>query len=100
VRRDQKFWRSVIDEVERGGRLEDVAKRHGVRPKTVSWWRWRLQSVGRRAPVLLPVVVSTAKKVQPVGAAKIELRIRDVVIRAVPETDVAYLAALVAALRV
>lgn len=86
-------------EVELGESIADVARRHRVQPRTLSWWRWRLRSERRRAePLLLPVVVR-----RPVAAATadgvIELRVRDVSIRVVSGSDVAYLAALVEALR-
>ena len=83
--------------MDRGERVADVARRHRVQPRTLSWWRWKLRSDDRRSPLLLPVVVRRAEP--PAEAVSVELRIRDVIIRVACGSDVAYLAALVAALR-
>ena len=98
VRRDRDFWRQLIAEIEHGDRIADVARRHRVQPKTLTWWRWKLRST-RSTTVdarFLPVVVKQA------GArldSFIELRVRDVTVRVVGGTDVGYVAALVDALR-
>ena len=36
-------------EVDRGRSITQVARRHRVRPKTLSWWRWQLQRRTRSA---------------------------------------------------
>ena len=97
VRRGREFWTRVVSEVDAGERVVDVARRHRLQPKTLSWWRWKLRSDDRRDPLLLPVVLSdTELREQP---SPIELHVRDVVIRVACGSDVAYLAALVDALR-
>jgi len=68
-----------------------------VRPRTLTWWRWRLrheeQEVG--APQLLPVVVEAHGLIPQV----IEVAVADVCLRVETGTDIAYVAALVGALR-
>lgn len=97
MRRGREFWRSVMGEVDRGDRIADVARRHRVQPRTLAWWRWKLGAEERRDPLLLPVVVGDrAPEPEPVV---VELRIGDVIIRVGSGSDVAYIAALVAALR-
>ena len=97
VRRGREFWRRLVAEVKSGASVADVARRHMVQPRTLSWWKWRLADEVR-APVLLPVVV---RRPAPLAeeACPIELRIGDVLIRVRSDTDVKYVAALVDALR-
>lgn len=98
MRRGREFWRGLSGEVDRGERIADVARRHRVQPRTLTWWRWKLGSEDRRRePVLLPVVVR--RREQPSEPPAIELRIGDVIIRVGTGSDVAYIAALVGALR-
>jgi len=96
VRRGRDFWRQLSSEVDRGERVVDVARRHRVQSRTLSWWRWKLRSDGTINAQFLPVVVSSPQHVQ---ASPVELRIRDLIIRVASDTDVAYVAALVDALR-
>lgn len=97
MRRGREFWKQLVGEVERGGRVADVARRHCVQPRTLTWWRWKLRADARPDARFLPVVVSAPPA--PAEIVPIELRIRDVVIRVASDTDVAYVAALVTALR-
>ena len=83
--------------MDRGERIADVARRHRVRPETLTWWRWKLRTLPPEEPRFLPVVVKRPQAIVDAGA--IELRIRDVIIRIAGETDVTYIAALVQALR-
>lgn len=100
-RHSRDFWLGLIKEVERGVSIEAVAKRHGVRPRTLVWWRWKVGQGPRKSRSkarLLPVVV----RQQPVllqRPALVELAIRDVALRLETGTDVRYVAALVGALR-
>jgi transposase-like protein len=96
VRRGREFWRGLVEEVEAGERVVDVARRHHVQPGTLSWWRWKLRGT-RREPLLLPVVVRPSTVTESADA--IEIRVADLSIRVRSGSDVAYIAALVAALR-
>ena len=82
-------------EVEDGARIAEVARRHRVQPGTLSWWRWT-SSPAR--PILLPVVVRPLDGTSDM-VGSLELRIGDVIIRIPRDTDVAYIAKLVDALR-
>ncbi len=97
MRRGREFWERALGEVAAGERLVDVARRHRVQPRTLSWWRWKLKSEGRRDPLLLPVVVRRVAASDDSGV--VELRVRDLIMRVACGTDVTYVAALVAALR-
>src|ERR1044071_5092868 len=99
MRHDRAFWASAVGEVERGVDVERVARRLGVRPRTLTWWRWKL-GAERVAPRkkgketrLVPVVVEAL----PIagGDGTIEIAIRDVRMRVVSGTDVRYVAALI-----
>jgi transposase-like protein len=96
VRRGREFWQERVAEVEAGERVADVARRHRVQPGTLSWWRWKLRG-GQREPLLLPVVVRRPTMME--SADGLEIRIGDLSIRVRSGSDVAYVAALVAALR-
>jgi transposase-like protein len=95
------FWKQLSAEVDRGRSITQVARRHRVRPKTLSWWRWQLQRVHRakaaHSPKLLPVHVPSGEAV--VGRSRFEVQVGRVRLRAEAGTDVEYVAALVAALR-
>jgi transposase-like protein len=96
VRRGREFWQQLVDEVDGGASIADVARQYRVQPRTLSWWRWKLHRDGESGTQLLPVVVRPLTE-QDSGA--IALRVRDVIIRVDSGTDVAYVAALVEALR-
>jgi Transposase len=98
VRYGREFWERLVREVEDGARIAEVARRHRVQPGTLSWWRWKLKTSSPARPILLPVIV------RPLGGTSdmlgsLELRIGDVIIRIPRDTDVAYIAKLVDALR-
>ena len=100
-RHSREFWVRLVGETERGGTLEAVARRHGVRPRTLVWWRWKLGRGPRpaaRKARLLPVVVRRPTVVVE-RAVLIELAVHDVAVRMQTGTDVQYIAALVRALR-
>jgi len=40
-------WAERLEELARGGDAEELARRHGVRVRTLIWWRSQL---GRRLP--------------------------------------------------
>jgi transposase-like protein len=102
-RRSREFWKRIVAEVERGRTIARTAERHGVKPKTLAWWRWTL---GREsAPVtkaqLLPVVFSAGSGPAIATSAEaiaIELR-GEVTIRVPIGSEVSYVAALVSAVR-
>jgi transposase-like protein len=99
-RHTREFWQRLIDEVEGGRSIEIVAKQHGVRPRTLVWWRWRVGQ-GPRKPKrkarLLPVVVREPAVVFEQPA--VVVGVRDVSVRVTVGTDAEYVASLVAALR-
>jgi hypothetical protein len=98
-RHTRTFWKQLSAEVDRGRSIPEVARRHRVRPKTLSWWRWQLrrQDVSSAVPALLPVHVPTGEVV--VGRGQLEVQIGRVRVRADAGTDVEYIAALIAAVR-
>lgn len=63
ARQDRQFWARAVREVERGSSLGDVARRLGVQPRTLTWWRWRLGRDGKagklaRRTEFIPVVMA------------------------------------------
>jgi len=97
VRRGRAYWQQLSDEVDRGARIADVARRHGVQPRTLTWWRWKLGTLPPVEARFLPVVVQ--RPTPSIDSRGIELCIRDVTIRIGSDTDVSYVAALVDAIR-
>lgn len=103
ARHDRQFWARAVREVERGSSLGDVARRLGVQPRTLTWWRWRLRRDGAAAAgklakraEFIPVVM-TAGAVASRGVVEVDAGAARVRVEA--GTDVAYVAALVSALR-
>jgi hypothetical protein len=100
-RHDREFWERARHEIERGGKLGAVAQRLGVRPRTLSWWIWRLRrerpSKERRSRAeFLPVVIND----QPTAATPlVELEADGLRLRFEAGTDAEYVSTLVNALR-
>lgn len=99
----REFYEALCAEVDRGESVREVARRHSVEPKTLSWWRWKLRkdSEGRKPKKrttpssLVPVIVR-----DPVGREErlVELSVGGCCLAFESGTDPAYIAALVQAL--
>jgi len=98
VRYGREFWQRLVREADEGATVAEVARRHRVQPRTLSWWRWRLKTGAPSKPLLLPVVVRPAGP-RATADGVIELCVGDLIVRVPTDTDVAYVALLVAALR-
>ena len=61
-----EWWAKRIEELAKGGDAEDIARRYGVKTRTLIWWRSQLRKKARertgRRPRLLPVVVCSAPR--------------------------------------
>lgn len=100
ARRSRASWAQLVAEAERSGSLERTAERHGVSAKSLAWWRWSLRRGAPSSPVkLLPVVVAGGPPAPSSVMTWIEIAAGDVAIRVPVGTDVAYVAALIAAMR-
>jgi transposase-like protein len=51
------WWSELVAEVERGGDARGIARRHGVKERTLFWWRAEVRKRGGRTR-LLPVTVA------------------------------------------
>ena len=85
-----EWWAKRIEELAQGGDADEIARRHGVRTRTLIWWRSQFRKKARkktsRKPRLLPVVVRSTARAVPapaesalevfveVGAARMTLR--------------------------
>ena len=60
------WWAKRVDELSRGEDAESIARRHGVKARTLVWWRSELVRRAREKPVsgprLLPVVVDRSRR--------------------------------------
>jgi transposase-like protein len=100
ARHDRQFWERAAREVERGSSVGEVARRLGVEPRTLTWWRWRLRQDGKagklaRKAEFIPVVM--APSVASRGLVEIDAGAARVRVEA--GVDVEYVTALVNALR-
>ena len=83
------WWAERLEELAQGGDADEIARRHGVRARTLIWWRSQLPRKSRKTgkpPRLLPVVVRAAPRAVlapvefalevfvEVGAARMTLR--------------------------
>ena len=60
AKHDAAWWAERVEELAKGGDAKELARRYGVRERTLTWWRSELR---RRAATgsrqrLLPVVVA------------------------------------------
>ena len=96
--RGRAFWERVSAEVEAGASTQaEIARRHGVSQAQVSRWVRRLRADGPRpaVPQLLPVRITGAA----VAPRRCALVLSDLRFEFESGTEVAYVAAVVAALR-
>ncbi len=83
------WWAKRVEELQKVGDPEEVARRHDVNAKTLVWWRAELARRAREAsaggPRLLPVVIEQPRSeagrdvrelevVVEIGAARLSLR--------------------------
>jgi len=61
TRRGRDFWRGLIQEVEYGASIVDVARRHSVQTQGIYRWRRKLALSAAHSPEFLPVVVRAAR---------------------------------------
>lgn len=81
MRHRAEWWAKRVAEMGRAGDPEEIARRHGVRAKTLVWWRSELARRARETPTgsqrLLPVVVESPSLPQArVAAEPIELAVQ------------------------
>jgi hypothetical protein len=103
TRRSREQWAAVIEELGASGEsAQGFCRRRGIRPRTLSWWKWKLGSSPHRSSSdaairLLRVAVSPDPARTVVGSVVIE--VADVRVHVEVGTDVAYVGALVESFR-
>ena len=101
----RSYWEKLVAELEAGASLAEVAVRHDVHPKTLSWWR----TVFRRAKPADKVRVAPTDELRIVpvvhasrpitgSTTRIEVAVGSFVVRVDESVDVAYVARLARAL--
>ena len=100
MRRSRAQWQQLVDEA-LSTSVVAVAKRHGVKARTLSWWKWRLRSnrAKRRSSTPRLVRVMTTEALTVTTPQYVELSVDGVGIRVDVRCSVEYLAQLVRALR-
>ncbi|MBX3209764.1 MAG: hypothetical protein KF764_32315 [Labilithrix sp.] len=66
ARHEAAWWAERLEELDRDGDAAEIARRYGVRERTLLWWRSELRRRARTKTKqrLLPVVV-TPRRVEP-----------------------------------
>lgn len=108
MRRSREEWSALLAEHEASGQsLPAFCRRHGLEPRTLQWWQWKLTGSRRtgtrdaRAIRLVPVdVLGSAGTADAEDGPEITIEVGDVRLRIATGTSPAYVAQLVAALRV
>ena len=103
ARRSRAEWEQLVREAESCGSIEQVARRHGVRPRTLTWWRWQLRrgTVARsatKAVQVVPVRVRAASRPVDVVDDVVEVLVRGAMVRVRIGQDPHSIAELAAAL--
>jgi transposase-like protein len=67
AKHDATWWAERIEELAQGGDAKEIARRHGVRERTLIWWRSELVRRTRKKSRqrLLPVVVAPRRAETP-----------------------------------
>ncbi len=108
ARHDREFWAALVAECDAGSAVRDVAERHGIAARTLTWWRWKFgaeaaQRKRRRAAhrrkrgelQLLPVEVAVADPSTRQLSSYVEVAVGGAVVRFEVGTDPQYIGALV-----
>ena len=102
AKRSRREWAKLVETFERSGQaLDRFCARRGVKPSTLKWWQWHLGKGRERAGGdvrLVPVDVVAGAESRTLGVVAIALAGAE--LRVEVGTDVAYVSALCAALRV
>lgn len=102
VRRSRDDWADVLAEFDASGEtLAQFCAKRRIRPRTFSWWRWRLRGgrhVGPESVRLVAVDLKPTLPTTPPNRA-VFVHVANVDVRVEIGTDVAYVADLVGALR-
>jgi hypothetical protein len=63
ARHSAAWWAERVEELARGGDAKEMARRYGIRERTLHWWRSELVRRTRKKPKqrLLPVVVAARR---------------------------------------
>jgi hypothetical protein len=105
ARKTPEQWSALLDDLSGSGEVvESFCQRRGLRRSTLYWWRWKLgasrRSSGSDTAIrLLPVAVSPGISLDPPAGREIVIHVASLQVHFEPGTDVAYVAALVEALR-
>lgn len=73
MRHSAEWWSERVAELAATGDARGIARRHGIRERTLTWWRSELRRRARdgarsgASPRLLPVVVKTPSAAPKVG---------------------------------
>ena len=96
TRRGRDFWRGLIQEVEHGASIADVARRHSVQTQGIYRWRRKLASSAAQIPEFLPVVMRAARSTA--GPGFLDVVVDTARLRVEIGTSVDYIAEVVRAL--
>jgi transposase-like protein len=98
MRQSRSFWEARVAELAGGGSVEGVALRHGVRPKRLRWWRWRL-GAGPGRGAASTRMIEIVPKPSPALVAGLRIVAGDVVLELPMETPPEYVGRILGAAR-
>jgi transposase-like protein len=76
VRHNEAWWSERVSELDAGVTASEIAATHGVREKTLLWWKSELSRRARRsakAQRLVPVVIRGASESAPAVAVALDV---------------------------
>lgn len=66
ARATREQWAKRVESWKRSGlTAAQFASRHGLSPRSLSWWKWRLSTSARAAPPVVEVVALTRQSGDP-----------------------------------
>jgi hypothetical protein len=106
TRTSREQWQERIRSFEASGQSAAAyARKHGIAPGTLSWWRWKLRPEGRsprrrrRRSRAAEFVELSASAVVPASGERFELELGDVTLRIPADFDEASLGRVLGVLR-
>ena len=100
MRRPRSFWEARVAELADGRSVERVARRHGLIPARLSWWRWRLGSESTTAlarPRMIEIVPT--RSMAAADRAGVRILVGDIVVELPLATTPEDLGRIVGAIR-
>jgi len=100
MRRPRSCWEARVAELTDGRSVEQVARRHGLIPARLTWWRWRIGSAATTAlmaPRMLEIV--SPRSMTASDRAGVRIFVGDILLELPPATTPEDIGRIVGAIR-